>query len=226
MKMIIKWLVFMGGVLACSGMASAQEVQWSDSARLALGQCLVAEAGWRKRTEHAAIAHVLMRNWHRFVRARPGTRATFESRVRAYCAVHRVRTPSPRQRWVRNLEWGAMDSDPGMGDQVNWRNYAGAWDYVRETVSMFEAGELEDPLPDAIHWGGVMDGVPTGGVLLARVVGRAKHDTEDEEEITLRNRFYDIDYGVVRRIRAHRAAQESDRTRPIPVSEIIGRDRT
>lgn len=224
MRKVIKWLVLVGSILAFSPIAGAQDttepsIEWNDSTRLALGQCLVGEAGWRNRTEHSVLAHVLERRW-RMVRARRAT-YTFEQMVRSYCSVHRVSTPSPRQTWVRALPWGTLTSDPGFPATVDWNNYVGSWDFVRETVALFEAGTLTDPLPDAIHWGSGPDGVPIGGILLARTVS----SVEDGEPVTFHNHFYDIDYAVVRAYRAYRRRLESGDTGPVSV-EGIGRSGT
>jgi len=217
MMKVIKWLVLIGGILTLSSTARAQEIEWDDSTRLALGQCMVGEAGWRNRTEHAAMAHTLRRNWQRFVATHPEAR--FEERVRQYCAMHRVTRPSPRQLWVRNLPWAVLEADPGMNpEQTDWRNWVDDWDYVRETVMMFEAGILPDPLPEAQHWGCSADGVPTGGVLLARTVR-----SESGVSIRLNNYFYRIDPGVIRRIRAARRLLEEG-SGPIPAD--IARART
>lgn len=180
----IKWLLLVGGITA-AGPAQAQDVEWDDSTRLALAQCFVGEAGWTARTEHAAMAHVLFRNYQRF--ARRNANATFEGRIRQYCAVHRVRTPTDRQQWVRALPWGPLEQDPGLPSVTDWRNWTRAWDYVRETVALFEAGDLEDPLPTAEHWGSLLDGVPRGGILLARTVNG------EQGRVQLRNYFYRID---------------------------------
>jgi len=133
-------------------------IEWSDSTRLALAQCLLGEAGWRRRTEHSAISHVLLRRWHRL-----GS-GSFEGRVRRYCSVHRTTQPTDRHQWVRNMPWGPLLEDPGLPAGVNWRNYIDDWDYVRTTVELFEKSALVDPLPRARHWGGAMDGIPVGGV--------------------------------------------------------------
>ena len=163
-------------------------IEWSDSTRLALAQCLLGEAGWRRRTEHSAISHVLLRRWHRL-----GS-GSFEGRVRRYCSVHRTTQPTDRHQWVRNMPWGPLLEDPGLPASVNWRNYIDDWDYVRTTVELFEKSALVDPLPHARHWGGAMDGIPVGGVLLARSVGN----------VAMRNLFYAVDDALVQRIRAAR----------------------
>lgn len=225
MNKMIKWLVLIGGILTFSpDTVLAQEepaIEWSDSTRLALGQCLVGEAGWRNRTEHAIMAHLLERRWRNVRRSRPSY--TFEQMVRRYCAVHRVREPSERQRWVRALPWGELTEDPGMGDSTNWRNYIPAWDFVRETVALFEADTLPDPMPAAEHWGGHMDGVPVGGVLLARVVSSVM---DASERVSLHNYFYRIDPEIARRYRAARRAVEAGREGTIPAEIAAGRGRT
>lgn len=214
---ILVSLILLGSLLG-SGRAEASEVpEWDDSTRLALAQCLVAEAGWRNRTEHSAISHVLLRRWRSIQSSRHNYR--FETMVRRYCAVHRVRRPTARQAWVRALPWGPLESDPGMPSVVDWRNYAASWDHVRETVLMFEAGTLRDPLPQAEHWGGSMDRTPSGGVLLTRTV----RSIEDGAELRLHNRFYRVDREAARRERLRREAQrEAEQRRgTVAAADII-----
>jgi hypothetical protein len=207
------------GLLLGPQEASASETTpvWDDSTRLALAQCLVAEAGWRNRTEHSAISHVLLRRWQSIRETRGAYR--FETTIRRYCSVHRVRRPSSRQAWVRALPWGPLVSDPGMPSVVDWRNYAPAWDHVRETVALFEAGRLTDPLPQAEHWGGSMDRTPAGGVLLTRTV----RSIEDGAQLRLHNRFYRVDREAARRQRLQRAAQQEEEQRrgTVAAADII-----
>lgn len=184
MKMI-QWLMFVGGITASSH-AMAQPVpqeQWSDSTRLALAVCLVAEVGWNMQTEHAAISHVLAKRWRIAKASNPD--ATFEGMVRRYCSVHRV--GDPQRLWLRQLKWEPLSEDPGFGDGVNWENYIRNWDRVRGTVDLFEKAALPDPLPQALHWGGVMDGSPRNSVLLARAA-----QLPGKEKVGLRNLFYAI----------------------------------
>jgi len=169
---------------------NAPQIEWTESTRLALAQCLVAEVGWRHRTEHTIIAHVLERRWRRAIRRNP--RITFENTIRSYCAMHRH--ADVRRPWLVVLTWAPMVGDPGFEATVTWTNYIDAWEYVRTTVELFEKGALVDPLPLARHWGGRMDGVPLGGVLLARSIG----------SVELKNLFYAVDDALVRRIRAAR----------------------
>lgn len=200
---MILYIVIVCGILASSRTAMAQDdpptVEWTDSSRLALGQCFVAEARWRNRTEHAAMAHVLVRRWRHYLAAHRGSDYTFEQMVRQYCAVHRAPEPTPHQLWVRALPWGTMVVNPGMDpEQTDWRNWVDDWDYVRETVALFEAGALRDPLPGAMHWGSTDDGNPHHGIPMPRVIASIVDDTA----VALHNHFYALDQG---RLRCYRA---------------------
>lgn len=176
MRKLILLIMIVGGVLARNAPAMAQaelQPEWNDDTRLSLGQCMVAERRWDRedRTEHAAIAHVLLRRWRRYREMHPGSTYSFDQMIRQYCAVHRASDPSPHQRWVRNLPWGPMETDPGMDpEETDWHNYTDDWDRTRETVTLFEQGELRDPLPHAMQWGSTSDGNPHGGSPLPRVV--------------------------------------------------------
>jgi hypothetical protein len=169
-------------------------IEWTDSTRLALGQCLVAEARWRNRTEHSAIAHVLERRWRRYNAAHPSAPISFEQQVRAYCHVHRARREDSSNGWVLSLQWGPLEEDPGMGPTVNWRNWRDDWDFARETVSMFERGELRDPMPLAMTFGGAMDSAGPDLVYL----GPTTTSIEDGARILLHNRFYALRATIAR----------------------------
>lgn len=179
-------------------------IDWSEETLLAAAQCLVAESGWRTRTEHSAILHVLERRWRRFNAAHPDARISFVEQVRRYCHVHRETRPSyvtPRMRWVLRLPWGALEADPGMGAGQDWRRWADDWEYARETVRLFAAGELPDPMPLAMIFGGSMDSAAPGLVYL----GPWTHDIapepgDAETRVLLHNRFYALESAV------HRAA--------------------
>jgi hypothetical protein len=78
-------------------------------------------------------------------------------------------------------------------------------------------------MPSAEHWGGHMDGVPVGGVLLARVVSSVM---DTGERVRLQNYFYRIDPELVRRYRAARREMEAGREGTIPAYIAAGRGRT
>jgi len=201
MRLILGFLI-VGSVLACSGLVEAQaqastepSISWNDSTRLALGQCYVAENRWRNRTEHAAMAYVLLRRWRRYLRMHPGSTYSFEDQIRDYCAVHRTSSPSPHQTWVRALPWGTMETNPGMDpEQTDWRNWVDDWDYARETVTLFETGALRDPLPGAMNWGSTDDGNPHRGIPMPRVIA----SVVDDGFVLLNNHFYALDQDAVR----------------------------
>jgi len=160
-KTLIALGLVLAGLVATPAHATEAEpqpqIEWSDSTRLALAQCLVGEAGWGTITEYVVIAHVLRKRWEAVIKQPQYADWTFETMARKYCAVHRVSSPTPRQEWVRALPWGPLEGNPGFGGTVQWRYYARHWDRTREIVAKFENGEFEDPFPSATFWGGPMD---------------------------------------------------------------------
>lgn len=175
-------------------------IAWDDSVRLAAAQCLVAEARWRNRTEHSAILHVLERRWRRYNQMHPGAEISFERQVRQFCHLHRSPEDST-SRWALNLPWGPMVEDPGFPSGSDWRRWRDDWDFVRETVGMFERGELRDPMPLAMTFGGDMD---SGGPNLV-YLGPTATSIEDGARILLHNRFYSLTSMVARAARRRRA---------------------
>lgn len=166
----------------------ATPIDWTDSTRLALGQCLVAEARWRNRTEHSAIAHVLERRWRRYLARHEGEAFSFEQQIRAYCHVHRAPREQSSNGWALSLPWGPMLEDPGMGE-VDWRRWRDDWDYVRQTVTLFERGQLRDPMPLAVVFGGRMDACATDACVW---LGPTAVSVENGRRVLLHNRFYSL----------------------------------
>lgn len=169
-------------------------IEWTDEVRLAAAQCLVAEARWRNRTEHSAILHILERRWRRYNRFHPDAPITFERQIRQYCHLHRSPEDST-SRWALSLPWGEMVEDPGFPSGVAWRNWVDDWDFVRETVTMFEVGALVDPLPRAMVFGGEMDGA---NAELLVYLGPTTYSIEDGARILLHNRFYALRSRIAR----------------------------
>lgn len=136
--------------------AAVGHASWGQYTRLMLAQCLVAETGWDSWAEKAAVLHVLVKR--HALAERYGIRRPLSTTVRAYCAVHRTKPLSPRQRWIKRLPWGPLKRDPGILDHaVPWQRRAVAWDEIREFVDLMALGEVPDPLPSAIHFGNEQD---------------------------------------------------------------------
>lgn len=163
-------------------------IAWDDTTRLAVAQCLVAEARWRNRTEHAIMLHVLERRWRRYNRFHPHAPITFERQVRQYCHLHRSPEDST-SRWALDLPWGPLTED--VDPNVTAARWADDWDYTRETVTLFEHGALADPMPLAILWGGGMDSVGATVVYLGPHTRSIVPNTDGSfSEVLLHNRFY------------------------------------
>lgn len=185
--------VMLWGSTAKAQAVSELEDQWTDSAQLALAQCLVGEADWGRNTEYSAISHLLVRRWER-----RRSSVSLEGFIRQYCAVHRVSRPTPRQQWVRNLPLGPLEENPGFPPTVTWTNFVTPWNKVLGFVAGFIRGEYRDPTPNADHWGGAMDGTPIGGRLIPAAVPSVDPATQGRT-VQLVNRFYAVDMAARRR---------------------------
>lgn len=143
------------------------EEEWTPEARYNLVRCLVGEAGWSA-PDHAAIPWALARSWQ--ARVRGGFELTFAVQVERYCSVLRVSEPTERQLWVRALpETGPMteENEPdAFPDTVEWSGYSERLDRIRAFVDRWALGEVRDPCPRADHWGGVMDSIGVGAILV------------------------------------------------------------
>ena len=114
-----------------------------------LARTLVAEADWAT-LDHAAIAHGLVKRWR--IARRPGRKLegiSFADFVRKYSALWKPKHTS-RKRSIRALPWGPLPRKGG-----NWGGKR--WDKVRQWTERWNAGEVRDPCPAALQWGGTMD---------------------------------------------------------------------
>lgn len=114
--------------------------------------CMWAEAGPRSPTDHAAIAHAVGR-WARL------TRRTYADTLEAVC--HGLRGGAARVERERGLSWGPA-----------------AWERLLATARAYFAGELADPCPRAVMWGGpVVDRVRIEACLAAGTCERVECGT-------------------------------------------------
>ncbi|HVZ37345.1 MAG TPA: hypothetical protein VG963_33215 [Polyangiaceae bacterium] len=115
--------------------------EWNEATQLTLAQVMVGEADWSE-PDHVAIAFVLARRWQQY-RDKRG-HISFRRYMQLYSSAMKVETE--RARWVRALPWGELSG-----------RHAGSWAAVRKLVKAWGLGEVEDPCPEALHWGGTTD---------------------------------------------------------------------
>ena len=119
---------------------------------------MVAESGGHT-SDVIAIAHVLAK------RARQAG-VTAAEMARRYCRIHRdaargIERVRPHRRWILELTWHPRQPQPASWPGGRWEQTRDAWRKVQLLVVLVATGELDDPCPDAFHWGGSMDGRPT-----------------------------------------------------------------
>jgi hypothetical protein len=117
------------------------ETEWDESTQLTLAQAMVGEADWHE-PDHVAIAFVLARRWR--IHQQNRGPLPFARYIELYSAS--LRSGSSRSEWVRALPWGPL---PGP--------YGTRWDRIQKLVRAWGAGQVKDPCPSAMHWGGAMD---------------------------------------------------------------------
>ncbi len=127
------------------------------AALLPIAQCVVAESGGHT-SDVIAIAHVLAK------RARQAG-VTAAEMARRYCRIHRdaargIERVRPHRRWILELVWHPSQPQPASWPGGQWSQMRDAWRKVQLLVVLVATGELDDPCPDAFHWGGHMDGRP------------------------------------------------------------------
>lgn len=107
-----------------------------------LARTLVAEADWHG-ADYAPIAYVLERRHRLWTRA--GNTGDLGHFAQMYSALWRA--DSYRASTIRLLPWSAWAGPWG----------GARWDRVRAWVHSWARGEVRDPCPKAMHWGGTMD---------------------------------------------------------------------
>ncbi len=107
-----------------------------------LARTLVGEADWHT-ADYAPISYVLWRRYRRRADTLEGI--AFGDYVRMYSAIWKSR--QYRASTIRLLPWAAH-AGPWGGSR---------WDRVRAWVTRWSRGEVKDPCPNAMHFGGDMD---------------------------------------------------------------------
>jgi hypothetical protein len=113
--------------------------------RITLARALVAEADFHE-PDHQAIAWVLAKRYRITRGDEP-----FAAFVARYCSA--FKTDTYRSRTIRQLPWGTAP----LGHP--WKT---GWTSVRRFVESWLRGNVQDPCPEAMHFGGPMDTPPPG----------------------------------------------------------------
>ena len=145
-------------IFLSASVTKGQLPPYTKSNHLWLARAMVAEAGWTKTIDHAAIAHVLGRRWNRAKQRFPNLR--FEAQIRGYCSgLYRMRTS--RHIWLHNLTGSKMPLGWPV-NRVSWDRHKPLWKAALERAKRYFEGELVDPCRGkAWNWGGGMD-LPKG----------------------------------------------------------------
>jgi len=100
----------------------------------------------RNRADDAPIAYVLSKRYS--IYQRKGGKRSFERFIRMYSAVWK--DSNSRKETIRKLPWGPIPrvKNPWGGSR---------WNKVIDFVWRWGHGEVVDPCPQALHWGGTMD---------------------------------------------------------------------
>lgn len=156
MKQALRTAVAVLAGIGSAASASASPIPasyWTDEAKLTLARAWVGEADWNA-PDHVAIGWVLSKRWKIYNRTRPeAKRIRFEGFVGMYCSPLKGR--NLRQRRIQALPWG--DPIKRQLGPYRLRRNVRRWRVVRERVERWGRGELKDPCPKALHWGGTMD---------------------------------------------------------------------
>jgi hypothetical protein len=122
--------------------------QTEPSETLLLAQAMVLEADWISATDHAAIAHVLMRESKR-------AGVPLPSHIRRYVAGFKIKLP--RNLMIRSLTAEGWEPE-GWPQNLSWPKHQVWWWATIERAKRALAGTLPDPCRGrADHWGGDMD---------------------------------------------------------------------
>jgi len=125
---------------------------------LPLAQCALAESGGHT-PDVVAIVWVIGK------RARQAGIPPAEM-ARRYCRIHRDEARGPghvrrHRRWLLELGWQRTQAQPPSWPGGRWSAMEEIWRRTQLLVLLIVSGELDDPCPQAFHWGSAQDGQPT-----------------------------------------------------------------
>lgn len=160
---VLAALIVVLTVLALVRCARAQQppidlaTEWSESTQTLLAAAVVGESGWNATVDHAAIPWRLHARW----RAVGGT---FEEVILRYC-----RALSGKRPWL--LQLNAQGTRPsGWPANARWSKHKAKWLKIHARIGAWARGEVPDPCPTAVHFGGGMD-PPQGTMVPAVCIG-------------------------------------------------------
>lgn len=167
-KIILLVTVFLLVAMVTCSIARAD----NDDTALWLARSCVGEAGWDAYStgECAAIWHVFRKRGDAAGTGTLDVAMKYSSPIKK--GAHR------RNRWVMGL--GGEERPPGWPPGASWERYRDKWERTLEQAEMFVAGNVDDPLPVAMHFGSVID------------EWNVQHNWKRLKSPGFRNRFYSV----------------------------------
>jgi hypothetical protein len=150
----MKWVLLLiigAAILAGSLLAHAAREDRNIDVGLWLARSCVGEAGFASvdSGECAAILHVYKK------RARTTKRHAIYKMAQKYSAAIRLREAHPHN-WILGLRRN-LKEPTHWNPVLRWRIHRGLWKAVLDHADAFLAGDIPDPIPSALHYGGAMD---------------------------------------------------------------------
>ena len=122
---------------------------WSEGTQTLLAAAVVGESGWQRVTDHDALPWLLYARW----RAIGGS---FDDVILQYC-----KALTGKRVWL--LELNPQGVKPPMWPaNASWAKHRRKWLAIRDRIGAWARGEVRNPCPTAVHFGGHMDPVRAG----------------------------------------------------------------
>jgi hypothetical protein len=130
---------------------------WSEATQTLLAAAVVGESGWQRVTDHDALPWLLYSRWRT-------VGGSFDAMILQYCKALTGKRP-----WL--LQLNPQGDRPAMWPaKASWAKHRRKWLAIRDRIGAWARGEVPNPCPNAIHFGGHMD--PAQGAMVpARCAG-------------------------------------------------------
>jgi hypothetical protein len=130
---------------------------WSEGTQTLLAAAVVGESGWQRVTDHDALPWLLYNRWR-------DAGGSFEEMILQYCKALTGKRP-----WL--LELNSQGVRPPLWPaNASWARHRDKWLAIHDRIGAWARGEVPNPCPNAVHFGGGMD-PRQGRMIPARCAG-------------------------------------------------------